>query len=98
DVRKAIAVVIDVETVDGVGMERVGIRIGVEDEHGPCRIGGRLEGVEVAEVEPLVAERRAEAEAGKMIGHLSLLCSVKNQVRRRFCDKRLRRHWNLERL
>ena len=34
DVRQAIAVVVDVEAVDGVGMERVGIRICVEDDHG----------------------------------------------------------------
>src|SRR5580698_10588982 len=61
-------------------MKRVGPRIGVEDDRGPRWIGRRLEGVEVAEVEPLVAERRPEAEAGKMVGHpLSPLASKKTR-------------------
>jgi Berberine and berberine like len=47
DVRQAISVVVDVEAVDGVGMERVRGRISIEDQHGPRPIRGRLEGVEV---------------------------------------------------
>src|SRR5882672_6986898 len=69
DVGQAIAVVVDVEAVNGVGMERVGSRICIEDDHGPCRVGGRLERVEVAEVKSLVAERRSKIESGKMIRH-----------------------------
>jgi hypothetical protein len=42
-------------------MERIGIRIRIEYDHGPRTIGGRLERIEIAEVESLVAERRAEA-------------------------------------
>ena len=73
DVGQAIAVVVDVEAVDGVGMERVGGRICIEDDHGPRRIRGRLERVEVAEVESLVPERRTETESGEMIRHCSFL-------------------------
>ena len=69
DVRQAISVVVDVEAVDGVGMERVRSRIRIEDEHGPRRIRRRLERIEVAEVESLVSERRTEIKAGEMIGH-----------------------------
>jgi hypothetical protein len=50
-------------------MERVGLGIGIEDDHGPRRIRGGQERVEVAEVESLVAERRAETESGKMVRH-----------------------------
>jgi hypothetical protein len=54
-------------------MKRVGIGIGIENDHGSRRVGGRLECLEIAQVEPLVAERRAEAQAGKMIRHLVFL-------------------------
>ena len=50
-------------------MERVGVRIRIEDDYGPRRVGGRLERVEVAEIESLVPERRAEAESGEMVRH-----------------------------
>ena len=69
DVGQAVAVVVDVEAVDGVGMKRVGLGIGIEDDHGPRGIRGRLERVEVAEVESLVAERRSETESGEMVRH-----------------------------
>jgi len=61
DVRQQITVVVDVEPVDGVGMKRVSIWICIEDDHGSRPVGGRLERVEIAQVESLVAERRAEA-------------------------------------
>jgi hypothetical protein len=73
DVRQVIAVVIDVEAVDRVGMERVGVRIGIEDDHGPRRVRRRLERVEVAEIEPLVSERRTETEPSKVVRHFALL-------------------------
>jgi hypothetical protein len=69
DVRQAISVVVDIEAVDCVGMERVGRRICIEDDHGPCPVSGRLERVEVAEVESLVPERRTEIESSKMVRH-----------------------------
>ena len=69
DVVEQVAVVVDGETVDGIGMQRVGLRVGVEDEYGPRRVRGRLEGIEIAEVESLVSQRRSEAEAGEMVGH-----------------------------
>jgi len=50
-------------------MERVGRRIRIEDQHGPRRVGGRLERIEVAEIESLVAEGRAEVESSKMVRH-----------------------------
>ncbi len=69
DVRQAVSVVVDVEAVDGVGMERVGSRICIEDDHGPRRVSGRLECVEVAEIESLVPERRTEIESSKVVRH-----------------------------
>ena len=48
NVVQIIAVVVDIEPVNGVGMERVGSRICIEDEHGPRRIRRRLECIEVA--------------------------------------------------
>jgi hypothetical protein len=53
-------------------MERVSIWICVEDDHGSRLVGGRLERVEIAQVESLVAERRTEAESSKMIRHFFL--------------------------
>ena len=72
DVRQQITVGVDVEPVNGVGMERLSIWICVEDDHGSRRVGGRLERVEIAQVESLVAERRTEAESSKMIRHFFL--------------------------
>src|SRR5262249_33178326 len=69
EVRQQIAVAVDVEPVNGVVMERVGIRIGVEDDHGSRRIRVRLERIQIAQVESLVAERRTEAQSGEMIRH-----------------------------
>ena len=62
DVRQQITVGVDVEAVNGVGMERVGIWICVEDDDGFRRVAGRLKGIKIAQVESLVAERRTEAE------------------------------------
>ena len=59
DVRQQIPISVDVEPVDGAGMERVGIGVGIEDDGRPCRVCRRLEDIEIAEVEPLVPERRA---------------------------------------
>jgi hypothetical protein len=78
DVGQAVAVVVDVEAVDGVGMERVGLGIGIEDDHGPRGIRGRLERVEVAKVKSLVAERRAETESGEMVRHGLLPFEIKS--------------------
>src|SRR5215470_5721937 len=73
NVRQQITVVIDVELVNGVGMERISIWICVQDDHGSRRVGGGLERVEIAKVESLVAERRTEAESSKMIRHFLFL-------------------------
>ena len=73
DVGKAIAVGIDVDAVDCVGMQRVRIGICIENDRGPAAVGGRLERVQVAEVEPLIAQRRAEAQSGEMVRHGRLL-------------------------
>jgi hypothetical protein len=40
EVGERIAVVVDVEPVDGVRVQRVGRRVGIEDEHGPRRVRG----------------------------------------------------------
>ena len=67
-----IAVVVDREAVDRVRVQRVGVRIGVEDEDRPRGRQAALEGVQVAEIESLVAERRAEAETGEVVRHVSI--------------------------
>ena len=67
DVREVIAVVINVEAIDCVGMKCVRIWICIEDDHGSVLVSGRLERVQVAKVEPLIAERRAEAQSSEMV-------------------------------
>ncbi len=76
DVRQAVSVVVNVEAVDGVRMERVGSRICIEDDHSPRRVSGRLERVEVAEVESLVPERWTETESSKMVRHFFSLLKI----------------------
>src|SRR5262249_60268944 len=67
DVRQVIAVVIDVEAIDCFGMKRVRIGICVEDDHGSVLVTGRLECVQVEEVESLIAQRRAQTESSEMV-------------------------------
>ena len=67
DVVAQVAVVVDGEAVDRVRVQEVRLRVGVEDQHRPAGIGRRLEGVQVAEVEALIAERRTEAEPGEVV-------------------------------
>ena len=73
DVGQAIAVAVDVKPIDGVGVQRVCVRVGIEDQHRPRRIRRRLESVEIAKIEPLVAQGWAEAQSGKMVRHFCLL-------------------------
>src|SRR5262245_2961797 len=73
DIRQVIAVGIDVDAIDRVGMKRVGIGICIEDDDGSVLVGGRLECVQVAEIEPLIAQRRAETESSEMVRHGLLL-------------------------
>src|SRR5262249_39915060 len=75
DVRPQITVVVDVEPVDGIRMERVSIWICIEDDYGSRRVGRRQECVEIAQVESLVAKRRPEAQASKVVRHCLLLLS-----------------------
>src|SRR5262249_57382409 len=56
-------------------MERVSIWICIEEDHGSRRVGGRQECVKIAQVESLVAKRRPEAQAGKVVRHCLLLLS-----------------------
>ena len=67
DVRQVIAVGVDVEAIDCVGMKCVRIGICIEDDHGSVLVGGRLECIQVAEVESLIAQRRAETESSEMV-------------------------------
>ena len=71
DVGQVIAVSIDVDAIDRVGMKRIRIGICIEDDRGSVLIGGRLECVQVAEVEPLIAQRWAETESSEMVRHSS---------------------------
>src|SRR5213080_1750468 len=73
DVRQVIAVGIDVEAIDCVRMKRVRIGICIEDDHGSVLVSGRLECVEVAEVESLIAQRGAETQSSEMVRHWPLL-------------------------
>src|SRR5262249_30853911 len=67
DVRQVIAVGIDVDAIDCVGMKRVRVGICIEDDRSSVGVDGRLEGVQVAEVESLIAQRRAETESGEIV-------------------------------
>src|SRR5262249_1224757 len=67
DVCQVIAVGIDVDAIDCVGMKRVRVRVCIEDDHGSVLVSGRLECVQVAEVESLIAKRRAKTESGAMV-------------------------------
>jgi hypothetical protein len=48
-------------------MKRIRIGICIEDDRGSVLVGRLLECVQVAEVEPLIAQRRAETESGEMV-------------------------------
>src|SRR5215467_1749911 len=67
DIRQVIAVVIDVEAINCVGMKCVRVGICIEDDHGSVLVCGRLECVQVAEVESWIAQRRAKTESGEMV-------------------------------
>src|SRR6516162_8468821 len=67
DIRQVIAVVIDVEAIDCVGMKCIRVGICIQDDHGSVLVSGRLECVQVAEVESLIAKRRTETESGEMV-------------------------------
>jgi hypothetical protein len=67
DVRQVIAVVIDVDSIDGVGMERIRIGIRVENDHGSVVVSGRLKCVQVTEIKSLIAQRRAKTESSEMV-------------------------------
>ena len=72
DVSQAVSVVVNVEAVDGIWMERVASWICIEDNHSPRRISWRLKRVEIAEVESLITERWTEIESSKMVRHFLL--------------------------
>src|SRR6478609_8293471 len=67
DIRLVIAVVINVESIDCVGMKCVRVRICIEDEHSSVLVNGRLECIEIAEIESLIAQRRAETESSEVV-------------------------------
>ena len=70
-----VAVVVDVEAVDGFGVERrlLGERVAVEDEHGFSRVVGGFKDVKISEVEPGVAFGGPESQAGEVVRHNGLL-------------------------
>src|SRR5262249_15783513 len=51
DIRQVIAVAIDVEAINCVAMKCIRVGICIEDDHGSVLVSGRLECVQVAEVE-----------------------------------------------
>ena len=56
-------------TVDRIGVQGIGQRVGVEDDDGPRRVRRRDERVEIAQIQSLITEGRSEAQAGEMVGH-----------------------------
>src|SRR5262249_50636817 len=70
DVGQMISIIIDVDAVDCVGMECVSVGIRVQDDNGSAVGPGRLKRVQVAEIKPFIAQRRAETESGEMVRHL----------------------------
>src|SRR5262249_20675295 len=67
NVGQVIAVGIYVDAIDCVGMKRIRIGICIEDDRSSVLVGARLEGIKVAQVEPLIAQRRAETESSEMV-------------------------------
>src|SRR6478752_2314578 len=67
DIRLVIAVVINVESIDCAGMKCVRVRICIEDDHSSVLVNGRLECIEIAEIESLIAQRRAETESSEVV-------------------------------
>src|SRR5262245_9229740 len=67
DVCQVIAVGIDVQAIDCIGMKCVRVWICIEDDYGSVLVSGGLECVQVAEVESLIAKRRAETESSEMV-------------------------------
>jgi hypothetical protein len=61
------SVVIDVKAIDCVGMKCVRVGIRVEDDRGSVLVNGRLECVQVAEVQSLIAQRWAETESSEVV-------------------------------
>src|SRR5262249_10919954 len=73
DIGQVIAVAVDVDAIDRLRMKRVGIGVRIEDDHRSVLVGGRPECVQVAQIESLIAQRRAETESGEMVRHDPLL-------------------------
>jgi len=71
DVVNEVTVGVDRQPIDGIGVQRVGVWIGVEDQHGPLAVGRRLERVQIAQVKALIAKRRSETQTGEMVGHVT---------------------------
>src|SRR5262249_17511130 len=67
DVRQVIAVVIDVDPIDCVGMKCVRIGIRVEDNHGSVFVIGRLECVQVTQMKSLIGKRWSKAKSREMV-------------------------------
>jgi len=48
-------------------VERIGRRVGVQDDDRAGRVARRREGIEVTQVESLVTEGRSEVETGEVV-------------------------------
>jgi hypothetical protein len=70
-VGQRVAVVVDVEPVDRVGVEPVafGERVGVHDQHGPVGVIGRREDEQVGQVQTGVVAGVFEVGGAEMVRH-----------------------------
>src|ERR1700730_4140392 len=69
DVGQVVAVIVNIDAIDCVGMKCVRTGVCIEDDHGLVLVSGGLECVQVAEVQSLIAQRGAETKSGEMVRH-----------------------------
>src|SRR5262249_56256324 len=60
DIRQVIAVAIDVEAINCVGLKGIRVGLGIEDDNGSVLFSGRMDCVQVAMERWLLAQRRGK--------------------------------------
>ena len=67
DVGQVVTIGVDVDAVDRVGMQRVRVEIRIQDDDGSVVGGRRLKYIQIAEIKPWIAQRRAETESSEVV-------------------------------